>query len=509
MTGVARKRKRKGNEDEEQVKELVGMHIERVDAVTEPATRLPFLLIKSLDGKGPSLDELLQKAKGDGGADDGASSEREKLHEEQEARAKRYGIKPKPGGHLTPPKGYPEDPEDYGDPVNYAYPIDEEHIRPAVAYFNHDGMREKGGYTEEEWAIIGRRIAQAANRLLGDGYRYEDGKIVTPSSEEKDTRKEAGSVAETEAVAKQEEAPQLNGVPGSPDWENEDAALLRQAVQGLLAVKQILQKVLQRERVESTLDVNEVDEVSRLCEALDSLAELIGEVASAAALEEAEAAGDQGEVTVTASVEKIGRKISAANMDKIKTAMRHLANVAGCATIKEFADLYDTGAADEDASKAKGQGKTEDDEGGTAKARPKAKDENAAEQSDKQAETRKSADASDEHPEASAVMKALEATGLVELAKSAGTLLKAAEAIAQLEERVKRIEEQPLPGGPLLRGRATMSDYYLVRKGEEPVAGAQGAALESVLDQVTDPYLRDALSRELARALHPAHKGKE
>jgi hypothetical protein len=105
-------------------------------------------------------------------------SERERLRREKEARAKRYGIAPKEGKPLTPPKGYPENEEEYGDPVNYAYPIDDEHIRAAVAYFNHEGQREDGGYTTEEWAIIGKRIARAATRLLDAKYEYRDGKVV-------------------------------------------------------------------------------------------------------------------------------------------------------------------------------------------------------------------------------------------------------------------------------------------------------------------------------------------
>jgi len=107
------------------------------------------------------------------------SEEREKLRKEAEARAKKYGISFKEGkGHLTPPKDYPDNPEQYGDPVNYAYPIDKDHIRAAVAYFNHEGQREAGGYTPEEWAIIGKRIAAAVSRLLGGKYEYKNGKVV-------------------------------------------------------------------------------------------------------------------------------------------------------------------------------------------------------------------------------------------------------------------------------------------------------------------------------------------
>lgn len=105
-------------------------------------------------------------------------SERERLHKEQEERARRYGIAPKDGGHLTPPAGYPDDPDEYGDPVNYRYPIDAEHIRAAIVYFNQTEHRTQGGYTAEEWAIIGKRIASAASKLLDAEYEYRDGKVV-------------------------------------------------------------------------------------------------------------------------------------------------------------------------------------------------------------------------------------------------------------------------------------------------------------------------------------------
>jgi hypothetical protein len=91
--------------------------------------------------------------------------------------------------HKSPPKGYPQSKEDYGDPDNYKYPIDKEHIKAAVVYFNHGGAKEKGGYTDEQWSRIGRRIASAASRLEGGKYEYKDGKIITPSKKEKEGEK--------------------------------------------------------------------------------------------------------------------------------------------------------------------------------------------------------------------------------------------------------------------------------------------------------------------------------
>lgn len=95
------------------------------------------------------------------------------LLEQARARAKRYGISVKDDGHRTPPKGYPEDPEAYGDPVNYRYPVDRSRWRAAISYFNQTEHQRQGGYSDAEWAIIGRRIARLASRISGTPYRYD------------------------------------------------------------------------------------------------------------------------------------------------------------------------------------------------------------------------------------------------------------------------------------------------------------------------------------------------
>ena len=95
-----------------------------------------------------------------------------------------------PGGitnsHKSPPKGKPTNKALYADPENYKYPIDRKNIHAAVGYFNHDGMQQKGGYSDSEWVSIGHRIAEAANKLLGAGYSFKDGKIITPSTHKMD-----------------------------------------------------------------------------------------------------------------------------------------------------------------------------------------------------------------------------------------------------------------------------------------------------------------------------------
>lgn len=137
--------------------------------------------------------------KADGKKDD----EREKVREAAEERAKKYGIAlhEADGGNLTPPKGYPENEDDYGDPVNFKYPIDAKHIVPAVEYFNHADAREKGGYSVEEWAKIGKRIAERANKDIGDGHSFKDGKIAVDEEEER-KREEAEKAAVAAAMQK-------------------------------------------------------------------------------------------------------------------------------------------------------------------------------------------------------------------------------------------------------------------------------------------------------------------
>jgi hypothetical protein len=87
-------------------------------------------------------------------------SEREKLHEAAQHREKKYGIKFREDkGHLTPPKDYPQNEEDYADPVNYAYPlVPEDRCRNALARWSQ--FRQE--YEQNERNIIYERIVKRA-----------------------------------------------------------------------------------------------------------------------------------------------------------------------------------------------------------------------------------------------------------------------------------------------------------------------------------------------------------
>jgi hypothetical protein len=89
-----------------------------------------------------------------------AQDEREKLHEAAKRREEKYGIKFREGkGNLTPPKDYPQNEEDYGDPVNYAYPlVPEDRCRNALARWG--AFRDE--YTQPERSIIYERIVKRA-----------------------------------------------------------------------------------------------------------------------------------------------------------------------------------------------------------------------------------------------------------------------------------------------------------------------------------------------------------
>jgi len=102
--------------------------------------------------------------------------EREKLRQVQRERAQKYGIEPKEGGHLTKPSEYENIPEDqFADPVNWRYPVDREHVRAALTYFNQADNRRAGGYTHEEAVKIMTKIIQAAlNAGVEVSYQPED-----------------------------------------------------------------------------------------------------------------------------------------------------------------------------------------------------------------------------------------------------------------------------------------------------------------------------------------------
>jgi len=89
--------------------------------------------------------------------------ERERLRQAQRERAQKYCIEPKEGGNLTKPSEFKDVPVDqFADPVNYRYPVDKEHVRAALTYFNQPDNRQAGGSTHEAAVKIMTKIIKAA-----------------------------------------------------------------------------------------------------------------------------------------------------------------------------------------------------------------------------------------------------------------------------------------------------------------------------------------------------------
>lgn len=81
----------------------------------------------------------------------------DKARQAQQARAKKYGIKPHDGGAITKPNEFSDIPDDmFADPVNYAYPIDKDHVMAAYRYFAKPKNQSK--YSPAERKIIANRI---------------------------------------------------------------------------------------------------------------------------------------------------------------------------------------------------------------------------------------------------------------------------------------------------------------------------------------------------------------
>ncbi len=98
----------------------------------------------------------------------------------QQARSTKYGIGIKPGGNVTKPTDYASvADDDFADPVNYRYPLSPAaRAVNAITRFNDAANKTNGGYTDAEWAILGKRIAKAAQ-----GKTYKGGQVVDRKQE--------------------------------------------------------------------------------------------------------------------------------------------------------------------------------------------------------------------------------------------------------------------------------------------------------------------------------------
>jgi phage I-like protein len=133
----------------------------------DPETRKPLALLHLGLTNVPAINHLPPLvAKAEAFADARAA---------QAARAKQYGIGVKDGGNVTKPGQWSQVPDsDWGDPVNYRYPMpDAAHARNALARWGDASNRAQ--YTEAEQNIIEKRIRSRAKAL---GVQSQEGSAM-------------------------------------------------------------------------------------------------------------------------------------------------------------------------------------------------------------------------------------------------------------------------------------------------------------------------------------------
>lgn len=97
--------------------------------------------------------------------DDDSGSKGDSAHEAQESRSSKYHIGVKEGGNVTKPSKWSSVPDsEWGDPVNYRYPMpDESHARNALSRWGDASNRSQ--YNESEQGIITARIHRRCSAL--------------------------------------------------------------------------------------------------------------------------------------------------------------------------------------------------------------------------------------------------------------------------------------------------------------------------------------------------------
>jgi regulator of replication initiation timing len=103
----------------------------------------------------------------------------------QKTRAEKYGISPKEGGNLTKPEEFKDLSDDqFADPVNYRYPVDKDHVQPALTYFNQSDNRKDYGH-EEQVKILAKIVAAALGNGIEVSWQPEDPVYKDLSEEQK------------------------------------------------------------------------------------------------------------------------------------------------------------------------------------------------------------------------------------------------------------------------------------------------------------------------------------
>lgn len=419
---------------------IVGGKLVEVSLVDRPAnSNAKFVLVKAVDADDPQGEP------------------------EGDPELAKAFIPHKDGQPNSPPKGYPQqvDGDHYADPANHSWPIDNPgRIRSAIAYYN--AGKGKDPYSSDEWALIGKRIAQAATKAFGKQYSLSGDQIESADDEK-------GKAALPELLERL-----ATITKGEPNQDQADVAALLSASelddsQLFLFIASLVRYALVRRLHEpAEADESLADFASVLGGIYDTLLSLsqneadeswqylaqriMPQLLTSHTLEQSlqDAAGglqqQQGATAHTdgsakdafAELAKVGKEFSAKNLGHMQTAHHALAE----ATAGDLCKAY---MADNPPSQGEGEGEGQGDE--------MTKDEIKA----------LVAEALAEHD--AAITKSLQpATTTVEAVDIRGALSEAlgplTEELAAIAGRVANVESRAADGGPLVTAvsKAVASD---------------------------------------------------
>jgi hypothetical protein len=476
----------------EGLEEIVETSITRVDGVHGPANGMPTLLMKSLPDDG-TADTVASDLEGDVAKAKMSTKEINDLPDSAFAFIEDGGEKDDEGKTTPRSKRH--------------YPVhDKAHADNAMA--RASAAIQQGG---DEAAIAKKAMPKikAAQKKFGSGVA-DDGQV-----------KKAG------------EGPEI---PGSPEWEALDAESLRSVATTLAKILGTLDESRQREvdEVDAGADPRDIRDAWDLEDACYCLQQVLGIVARLSFTEATEAEPD--------GVAKAGKRLSAKSVEALQAAKKHLANAHD--QIKGLLGDEDDAEGDDDVKKAELEEMLDSRinpilarlEGVVAKASvpmPEGTKETTDGSLEEEVNRQESvgvekpsanpaqppANTGDVPAVAAEVGRQKETayppqSNMDDLAKSLAPMLEESfkGALAPLEERLKRIEETPMPGGPLLKGAAPQipsQDYLLMRRdmdlGFQAPTGATTDEVRKGLQELqkVNPLAADALGRQLALMAHP------
>jgi hypothetical protein len=461
--------------DEPEAVELVKGEFSRVDAVAGPAHGLPFIVVKALEN-----DRNAQLAAA--AAYDDVVKAKYTAEQLKSMLDKGEAVENEAGEPAYPIA----DADDLGKAIKAVGRGSGDHDRIRKYIIGRAKALDASDEIPDDWQADGSikdAVEKGAGAGLAELRALAERYAWTPADIAKALTDDADAPIPATPADWQQTVEALGA--GSSQWEAADAANLRAATVLLVQLKARLCAAKDREQAEYDAgDYDEIRDVFDLEDALCSLDWLLGTVAKLAVLEQAEA--DAGEADdVAKALGAVTAQQTPADIVKSVGQIAHLLTAGVRAlTIKE------TTMSETDTAVAKAATSPEQT---TTETAPEATvvEKAGGEQAPTADDT------------ASAIAKALTDPKFTDVLKSmVGDVVKEAVApvtkgLDELTGRVKAVEEQPMPGGPVLKQNGGL---LLAVRDEDTAANAQVTELQKQLDDEADPVRKAQLGQELAIA---------